>query len=617
MAAGLHWTLRALALAALAAPAPSRADAFGCDAVNYCQGLPRDAAGRPAYNVADETRPFVIGGADLVSLGGRSWRPGPTAGPPTIYVVEDAALTAESLGTTEGYLGAQLILCDRAQLRVVDSTLRIGQDQDGQFPIYAHAQSAVTLSGAVIKAMSAGAEDKGISGYLAWHAQGSSTLTVSPRSGRPGLVMAEPLRLVAVQDAQVLIAGAQVPALLYPQMNAKVTLESSTIDAVVFESCGHLSLDGLPELCDADDPVAGCASGNLPAIAFATAPPKTTFTLSLRDARLTAWRVTALEGANVAIGNARPRANLTVALDFGGGSRAIALTAKQGAEPSVAGLPAQAVTFRSAHVRRLDVLPQDDTEVTLQQGSVVGDCVPPLRGSLQAEQTVLVGGSAIVRPGALLHLVGGSAVEPIVNNGALLCAGCDLRGLLQSTGGVWLADATLDHLRGDERFAGAKVHRAALSAPAARSTLAGPLAVRGTLEATGDDKKPLAPFPPAKLDLLQLETRKVIGLKTFLAPVTDQELATVDPSGLAPGRYHLRLYFDSAEGLRGASVRELDVPGRDAGSTDAALADAAGADAGGPAADDGCGCQAGAGALGALALLLGLPFALPRRRPAR
>ncbi|MGC4122630.1 MAG: hypothetical protein QM765_50275 [Myxococcales bacterium] len=401
---------------------------------------------------------------------------------PTLYLVEDAALVADRLGESLAPLPFQVVLCDRARLDVVDSSLRF---QD----VWASGESTVALSGSTLAA----------------------TVHLQQRSSLSG--------------------------------------KASRLDAVSFETCSDLTLDGLP---DTVDPT------GLPApLSAAVKPPRASASVDLQAVRLGAWRVRWVEGSALSIRNAGERANLEVTLEFGGEGRSYELRATQGLNPSVTGFASGSLTFQDAAVSKLHLAPAPGTSVRLLAGSRLADCSPPPGGSITAEDSTLVGGSARVAPGARLHLVRSSLEEPLENKGPFLCQRCELRSSLTTRSTVWLADTRLGHLTKDARWPGSQFYEVSLMSPQDGTRASGEVVVKGTLTANGVMTEKLIPFPPVKLDLVRRDSGQRHTLATFDNVRHYEELARFDAASFEPGAYELQLHFDSELGAQAPATRSL------------------------------------------------------------
>ncbi len=556
--------MRLLAILAILCGLPSSAlaiEAF-CAPVDLCAAVPRDSGGTPVYNHTDPTKPWVIGGTEVVSLTAGEHQAGGSGDFKVAFVIENGTLEVKDLPGEEAGFGAWLVLCDQATFRVHNAGFRSYANRDFEFPIFAFDQSHIDLVDARFYTMRPELEALGQHGHLLQVMGDSSTLSATKLNAPMSVNFPDNngfWELAATQSSVVTVQDMMTLAELYVQGNAQLTVTSSFFFDLFFEVCpgDTYSLADLPALCDLRDPVAGCFTASHASIDYSLSPPATPFTLTLQNDKVFSWAVSTYAGSSVEVSNVPLLANFAVGL--GGVHDDLQLRLVPGAVPIIEGVTDRTLTFTNVAVSGGFMLwPSGSSHVTVLPGSEVADVLPGDTAIVDVQESVLRGAQFMTVAGTGIRVV-----DTAVQEGA------------QNAGGtLWAVRSTFDaglHLAGPTYFAdtpiptpftydsAASLYRVELTSPAdGSSTYPDFVNVEGTVRAQTAAGE-ISPFPLARLEVRDLSTSILTEVAILDAPHDAELLATVDARDALPGDYELRLYFIGSDGEQAMSSRLVTI----------------------------------------------------------
>ncbi len=555
-----------LVLVGLLWGAPVRAIEFFCDPVDLCAWVPTDGQGNPAYNHSDPDAPWVIGGDEVVELAPGQYEMGVgPIGVPMIYVIEDGSLRIEDSGDQEVAYGAWVVLCDRASLSIRNATFRALQDYGFQYPLFALGQSRVDIADATVYGCRPELHAQGARCHFFQVMGEDSSLTVQPDASAHGArlpVPGEAWELAVVHRASGDVRGVEAFGEFYIQGQAEFAVADTQYHDMFFEICPgeDVTLADLPELCDPNDPLAGCLTPGHQPIDFAIGPPDTSFSLTLTNDKVFAWAVSNYPGSTTRLQRIRAGTNLAVGL--GGIRDDLQLYLMPGEQSAFAGLSDRTITLDDANIFGWHVWPVGDSHTVLLPGSEVGDLLPGDQASAEAEGVTFEHGMLRSGPEQQIWLDDCTVRLDVENTGGKLWA---LETRFDSpvtvAGPTWLADADWPGPALLDLRPNGTLYRVALTAPAAGAELNGePVAIRADVRAEDGDG-PLEPFPASELEIIARADDSRVLHRELDGGGDDRLLATWDPAGLDPGDYRIRLWFSGADGARAPSQRTVRLAG--------------------------------------------------------
>lgn len=476
------------------------------------------------------TDAWVLDGTTTINLPAGDYAPGVAAnlGSPTIFVTEDASLILEDVGAMGVDVNANIILCDSATLEVRDSELRFGSEAGLTLALD---DSDVVLAGATLSGLGGGAITQVFDDTASLTATPTALPSISSGAGS--------IQWSFGGASTAIIDQAQLFATLGIGATASVSLSDSSYVEVLMESCegDTLTVDAFPEACDL---TSECFTGDHPLTNFVRPAP---FAVELVDSSVFAWRVTSHPGSTTTLGGTPAHANLAVDLtgDFG----VSALTFPPGEEPE--GLSDRTLSVSDPDAIAWVVSALGMSDLSIGAGSELSgltcsdDAVCFIEGTSFVENAVVDNfGSAEL---SAVDVTFGGAIR---NLGASMeLSSCTLDSDLIMAAPTWLAETNAPF---PSTVEGGVFHVVELSTPVDGMTLepGETLEISGSAFAT-DLQGPLRPFPPALVELYNLQSRETTLVATVEATAEDAVLYTWDTTGVDPGVYEVSLRFETSQ----------------------------------------------------------------------
>lgn len=597
-----------------------------CDAVQLCSAVPRDKMGKPSYNHAGSSAPWVIGANEDVVLAPGLVKPGivPELGQRIIFVTEQGRLRIENFGAgQEVGVDAWIVLCDDAQLSLKNATLRFLQPSSFAYGIVARDRSTATFTEATLFGSDAAAPS-GL--FLPGYFCDDATVSVSPATNH-GLAMpsSDTLEWVFSGTSKANIDALGAIGELYAEDRANVHIVNSGMFGMWLNPLPNgkpVSISGLPRVCDitgsqqpgANDPSDDCAweSATAPKTTYSSAAGALPFNLSLSDTWIFSWAVTTSPGSDMSL-DVGPQAKLAIGVNLEASSYELSM--RKGAQTTPpTGLTDRKLAFSPAtSVFVWHVWGAKNVDFLLKEGSEVGDLLVAGTGHGKATGAKLADGVVTIEPEAHGAIIDSTLAEDGSVQGSLRLTRTSVsRALTVHSGGVLVLEDTAQpaSLVLENGDVNAELVAVSLSAPESGASVTSPVRLRGTI--AHRDSKGELPLSAT------LEVRDPSGNWTpvgspLTTSVTDAELGTYTPPDGVCGDFEVRLKMAAPAKAEGDAT--VTHPMRIACGPDGTRAD--------PSANgdssDGCSCHltgrsggagAGAGALG----LLSFAFALARRR---
>ncbi len=153
-----------------------------------------------------------------------------------MWIVDDAVLEIVNTGPREVAVAAWIVLCDRAQFKIIDSAFRWALDYSFQYSIWAAGQSHIYFSGANITTVSyaVSAQDPNAHGHFGLFWIRSDASLVVEKSARAGYGLSggrqmgdDAWEIAAMENGRVNVTDVQMFTEWYAANRAKVSIHNS------------------------------------------------------------------------------------------------------------------------------------------------------------------------------------------------------------------------------------------------------------------------------------------------------------------------------------------------------------------------------------------------------
>jgi Protein tyrosine and serine/threonine kinase len=375
--------------------------------------------GSPGF---DANRHWVVNSGDeFVVYPGTDYVPGgfvPLGGQKATFVVGTGAVrTADNstLPGPEASLAGHLFLCDDASVVVQNATLRLAQDYEYQYYVWAADRAHVQLRDVRLTTLARAtiARNPNEHGNSWWSFRSRSSLDSNAVSSlRPGK---DVMQLAAMDDARVEVGLHDIFMETYVAGRANFSLSHSQWFDTFLTVCSGDFIDlttGFPELCDL---LTECMTPQHAPVNFAIGPPRTPFTYTVLDSKVYSWAVECNTHGSAIVGNTPARSNFAIVVGLDGNPQPPTQHAYKGrvaGNRGNAAVPATLGPFTATH--NVTLLPGTavvaihlwfngpDFSVDLAPGSVVGDVLgtntnlsfTATKSTLELGQTIIASSNA-------------------------------------------------------------------------------------------------------------------------------------------------------------------------------------------------------------------------------
>jgi len=482
-----------------------------------------------------DSAPWVIGGTTTISLpAGQTYTPGNSSvlGWPAIWVIGDAVLEIDGHGATPVGIASNIYLCDNATFRVRNATYRNEQDPSNSYWLWAAGNSQLEYENATI------ATNTGGYNIDAFQALRGTAALSAPGGGAADFSVTGGSFEVALADAATAsIDGASGIMSFYLARNAGLTLANSSYARMSTTTCAGEThtLSNIPPACS--------LSGSE---CFRPTHPLTDFdrpaapAIDIDQSRVYTWLVETLPGSTTNLSTIPTDANLVVML--GGDLGTQVLTLAPGIAP--VGITDRTIALTSANILSWALNPTANSDVTITPGSEIGDLLAGQDSLLTANDVTFRQGKFNLRFDSEVRLFDSLVDSPVQNlDGVLQAVDTTFLQQVSLDGETWLADSVFTQA---PLFFGAGVlYEVSLNQPVSGAYAAGaPIEIRGSVTLTDPFARPGA-ASDAVVELYDVALDTTTQLATLTGNLTDQLLATLDTTGLAPGDYEIRLRFEN------------------------------------------------------------------------
>jgi autotransporter-associated beta strand protein len=404
---------------------PAAAAAPYCDeslAPVWCNMLRSAGAAQKTSNFPgspgfDANRHWVVNSGDeLVLYPGTDYVPGgfgALGGQKLTFVVGTGVVRTADNSTLLGpetSLAGHLFLCDDASVVVQNTTLRLAQDYEYQYYVWAADRARVQLRDVRLTTLAKATivRNPNEHGNSWWWFRSRSSLDSNVVSSlRPGK---DVMQLAAMDDARVEVGLHDIFMETYVAGRANFSLSHSQWFDTFLTVCSGDFIDlttGFPELCDL---LTECMTAQHAPVNFTIGPPRTPFTYTVLESKVYSWAVECRTHGSAIVGNTPARSNFAIGVGLDGNPQPPAQRTYKGrvaGNRGNAAVPATLGPFTATH--NITLLPGTavvaihlwfdgpNFSVDLAPGSVVGDVLGTQTNlSFTADQSTLELGQTII-----------------------------------------------------------------------------------------------------------------------------------------------------------------------------------------------------------------------------